>query len=252
MTAPAAKTAAATGAASTAGTAAAGARSVQLTIRAALLRDVTRLWPALDPARLDKTFPGWLRAMITLTRGYHSQSAQAAALYYRHARTDAIQSPTPRSIIRLAAPPSDEWMGRAFGFAGPGMLTRDTVRPNTALTTTLGTAARVALDGGRTTVLNTVHADPVAVGWYRVTDGAPCAFCALLAARGIAYKTQKTAGFQSHNLCGCNAAPAFSRNQPLPEISRVAAQLYADHAEGTGTGNQLPAFRKAWDAHLAS
>lgn len=257
MTAPAAtQTRAAAG--TTALTLAATARAVQLAIRAQLLRDVTRLWPALDRKRLDETFPGWLQAMITLVTGYHGQSAEAAARFYQQARTHAIESPTPSTLIQRAAVPSIEWMSRAFGFSGPGMLSRDLVRPNTALSTTLGTASRIALDGGRTTVEKTVKRDPAAVGWYRITDGAPCAFCALVASRGIVYKDEMTAGrtadrkfigdgeFKYHNDCGCSAAPAFSRNQELPAMSKLAAQIY----EERGSGDALNAFRRAWEAHL--
>jgi hypothetical protein len=224
------------------------ARLVQLAIRAALLRDVARLWPALDAKRLDETFPGWLRAMTVLVTNYHGQSAAAASRFYRQARTLAIESPTPSALVKLAPVPSPEWMARAFGFSGPGMLSRDTVRPNTALSTTLGTAARVGLDGGRTTILNTVEADKVAIGWYRVTDGDPCAFCALLASRpviggkGALYRSEKTADFKSHNDCGCSAAPMFSRDQELPALSHEAAFVY----ENRGDGSALEAFRQAW------
>lgn len=228
-------------------TVAASARAVQLTIRAQLLRDVARLWPLLDVKRLDETFPGWIRAMSLLVTDYHGQSAAAAARFYQQAREHAIQSPTPYRLIRLAPAPSPDWLDRAFGFSGPGMLSRDTARPNTALSTTLGTAARVALDGGRTTVLDTAQADPVAIGWYRVTDGQPCAFCALLASRGVVYK-QDTAGFKSHNDCGCFGAPAFTHDQQLPAISLEAQRVYRER----GKGPALAAFRKAWDEHQQS
>lgn len=226
--------------------AAASARAVQLTIRAALMRDVARLWPALDVKRLDETFPGWLRAMALLVGNYHGQSAQAAARFYRAARAQATESPAPASLVALAAKPSPEWMSKAFGFSGPGMLSRDQVRPGTALSTTLGTASRIALDGGRTTVLQTVKKDPVAVGYYRLTDGQPCAFCALLASRGVVYK-KHTVDFKSHNDCGCFGAPAFSHDQELPEINQRAAQVYLER----GKGPTLVAFRKAWAEHQA-
>lgn len=227
--------------------AATAARSVQLTIRAQLLRDVARLWPVLDVKRLDETFPGWLRAMSMLVTNYHGQSAVAASRFYRAVRSQAIQSPTPSSLIRLAPPPDEDWLARAFGFSGPGMLTQDTARPGTALSTTLGTAARIGLDGGRTTIIDTVHADPVAVGWYRLTDGSPCAFCALLASRGIAYKSEASADFKSHNDCGCSAAPAFTHGQELPAISRDAQRVYRER----GKGDAMTAFRKAWAEHQA-
>lgn len=224
-------------------------RGAQLAIRAALVAEAAKLWPLLDTQRIAATFPGWVAAMIALVRDYHRQSAQAAAAAYRLARSQAIQSPTPMSLIRLAPDPDPQWMRAAFGYSGPGLLDRDTARPGTALSTTLGTASRIALDGGRQTVLDTVRADPVAVGWYRVTDGHPCAFCAMLAGRGVVYKSHETASFKSHNDCGCVDAPAFSHEQRIPALNQTAADIYDQHARGHG--NQLAAFRKAWNDHQA-
>lgn len=238
-------------------TVAAAARAVQLAIRAALLRDVAKLWPMLDPKRVDETFGPWLTAMSAVIGSYRGQSATAAGRFYQSVRAHALQSPTPASLIQLAPAAEPELLQRAFGYAGPGMLSRDTARPNTALSTTLGTAARIVMDAGRQTTVRTVENDPAAVGWYRITDGAPCAFCALMASRGIVYKDEKSAGrnanrrfegegeFKYHNDCGCDAAPAFSRDQPLPELSRRAAQVYLER----GDGDALKAFRKSWDAH---
>lgn len=132
------------------------------------------------------------------------------------------------------------------------MLNRDTAQPNTALSTTLGTASRIVMDGSRTTITDTIAADPVAVGWYRLTDGHPCAFCAMLASRGITYKSEKTADFQSHNDCGCTAAPAFSRDQELPDVNHEALSVYRDATRGVKSGGQLAAFRQAWDARTPS
>lgn len=238
------------------------ARAVQLQVRAALLLDVAKLWPLLDAKRLDQTFPGWLQAMILLLRNYHGQSSAAAAAFYSKARAEAIGTPIRADLMKLADLPSEEWISEALGYSGPGMLTRDTARPGTALSTTLGTSARIALDGGRTTVEQTMHSDPRAVGYYRITDGQPCAFCALMASRGVVYKTELAAGreankrftgdgeFKYHNDCGCIAAPAFSDKQPLPALSNLAARIYDDHA--AGERDQLAAFRKAWDAYQSA
>jgi hypothetical protein len=223
------------------------ARTAQLAVRAQVMRDVARLWPLLDKNRLRDTFPAWLAAMIQLVTGYHAQSSREAGRYYQSARAQALLSPTPAELIRLAPAPAEEWMSKAFGFSGPGMLSKDTARPNTALSTTLGTASRIALDGGRTTILDTVKQDPASVGWYRVTDGRPCAFCALLASRGVVYK-QDTVGFKAHNDCGCFGAPAFRNGPPLPDITKDAQRVYRER----GKGPALPAFRKAWAEHLAS
>lgn len=235
---------------------AAAARAVQLAIRAQLMRDVIALWPSLDPKRLDATWPGWIRAMSLLVTNYHGQSAVAASATYRAAREQATHSPAPRSLIKLAPAPSQDWLDRAFGYSGPGQFQRDIARPNTALSTTLGTASRVALDGGRTTLIESVKYDPVALGWYRVTDGDPCAFCALLASRpamkhedgsfrkGSLYHSEETASFLAHDHCGCSAAPVFSASQDLPDVSQLAAEVY----QNRGEGDALNAFRRAWES----
>jgi hypothetical protein len=219
------------------------ARVMQLAIRAQLLRDVTQLWPMLDRKRLDETWPGWIRAMSLLVRNYHGQSAQAAASSYRAAREHATHSPAPRSLIRLAPPPSQDWLDKAFGYSGPGQFQRDAARPNSALSTTLGTAARITLDGARTTTLLTMQDDPVALGWFRVTDDDPCAFCALLASRGLVYKAE-TVGFEAHNDCACYGMAAFSRDIELSKVAQEAAKVYRNR----GKGPALKAFRKAWES----
>lgn len=248
--------------------AATSARAVQLAIRAALMRDVAQLWPMLDAKRLTETFPAWLQAMMTLTRSYHGQSSVAAGIAYRAARQDFTQSPAPVSLIKVAPAPDPQWMTKAFGYAGPGMLTRDTAQPGTALSTTLGTASRIALDGGRTTTLGTTLADPVAVGWYRVTDAKPCAFCALLASRGVVYKEHSfnasdarfhgVGEFKVHNDCSCGLLPAFSRSHALPDVSTEADQVYRDRnkilrdlGKNPKDYTAMQAFRIAWAARQA-
>src|SRR5437764_3679230 len=89
-------------------------RAVQLAIRAHLLRDVARLWPALDKNRLNETWPGWISAMRLLVSNYHGQSASAAATVYREARRQATHSPAPRSLVKLAPAPEPEWLDKAF------------------------------------------------------------------------------------------------------------------------------------------
>jgi hypothetical protein len=139
-----------------------------------------------EPA--GETWPGWLRAMSLLITNYRGQSSFAAGRSYQAMRERRRCSRPPRAADQAGARPPQEWLDRALGFSGPGMLNKDTAQPGTALSTTLGTAARIALDGGRTTTLDTVKADPAAVGWWRMTDGDPCHFCAMLASRGIVFK----------------------------------------------------------------
>jgi hypothetical protein len=237
---------------------ASAARTAQLGIRARLMVDVAKLWPLLDRKNVSATFPGWLEAMKSVTRLYHRESSAAAGAAYRQAREVATLSPAPESLVRIADDPVDEWLEKAFRYSGPALLDKDTARPNTALSTTIGTASRIAQDGGRVTTLETTAADPVALGWYRVTGPNPCAFCALLASRGIVYhgdafdrsdaRFHGEGEFKVHNHCSCILAPAFSRDQELPASSKVALDVYRHR----GKGPALPAFRKAWAEHTAA
>lgn len=228
-------------------------RTIQLALSAALAKDVARLWPNLDRKRLDETFPNWLQLMVRLVARYHGMSSLASSIYYRDARQAHLGLPTPDSLLKLAPAPSDEWMTRAFGYSGPGLLRDGAFQDSSALSTTQGTAVRIAQSGSRQTILQTVAADQKALGYYRVTDGQPCAFCALLASRvalkgrGALYKSKESASFKAHNDCGCTAAPLFSHDQALPEVSTRAAEVYRNR----GSGPALGAFRKAWNQHLA-
>ncbi|MCW2898479.1 MAG: hypothetical protein JWO67_744 [Streptosporangiaceae bacterium] len=221
------------------------------------MRDVVKLWPLLNKARLAETFPGWLTAMTSLITNYHGQSSAAAATFYRAARATALQSPTPGSLIKPAPSPDPQWVTRALGFSGPGMLSRDTAQPGTALSTTLGTASRIALDGGRTTIGQTVQADPAAVGWFFLTDGDPCHWCAMIASRGVVFKEhsmdRSNARFigegtaKVHNKCGCTLSPAFSRSQQLPPLNDAADDVWQQSTAGLSGDAARAAFRKAWN-----
>lgn len=242
--------AASTGAAVQAGQ----SRTVQAALAVALSADVAKLWTQLDPKRLDQTFPTWLALMKQLTSRYQAMSSLAATIYYNDVRTAHVGIPAPDRLLQLAPAPTPEWMDKAFGYSGPGLLQNGAYQDSTALSTTQGTAVRIAQSGARSTILNAVKDDPKAIGWYRVTDGSPCPFCALLASRvamkgrGSTYRTKESASFKAHNDCGCTAAPLFSRDQALPTLNLRAAEVYRNR----GPGPALGAFRKAWNDHLAA
>lgn len=94
----------------------------------------------------------------------------------------------------------------------------------------LGAASRQVLNGGRDVTQDLVEADDAAVGWIRVTDGDPCAFCALMASRGPVYKSDAadSGGFEAHDNCACIAKPVFSRKAPWPGRAREFRALYDD------------------------
>src|SRR5690606_32687268 len=97
--------------------------------------------------------------------------------------------------------------------------------------------------GGRRQVIDTVRDDPVALGWYRVTDGDPCAVCALLASRGAVYRSQESASFGAGPPCGCWRGPAFSLGKFREDRSGEWTDLYRTGPRGHR--DKLNAFRRA-------
>ena len=86
--------------------------------------------------------------------------------------------------------------------------------------TRVSMAARgIVLDATRNMTLHTARAN--GGRWRRVTDGHPCAFCAMLASRGPVY-AEDTVDFQSHRKCGCTSEMCFE--SPDEWIAEYATQ----------------------------
>jgi hypothetical protein len=107
-------------------------------------------------------------------------------------------------------------------------------------------AVRLALDGGRETLLDTMRDDQRALGWARSASGNACAFCAMLASRGPVYK-EDSAGFQSHDGCGCTPEPVFDEDADWPAGSREYQQMWKDLTDGQSGPDAINAFRRGFD-----
>jgi len=83
------------------------------------------------------------------------------------------------------------------------------------------------------------------LGWCGVSDGVPCAFCALLASRGAVSKTQQSASFEAHPSCGCLAEPAFTLDKFRDDRSREWNDLYRTATRGHR--DKLNAWRRAFE-----
>lgn len=226
-------------------------RQTQLEIRAELLALVAQLWPDLNLENPATSWPRWLGDMTTLLDRFHQELAREAATLYRGIRQ--LELGDPGSAV-LADLPAEEWLTKALGYAAPGVYEikrRAGLEPaqasDAALTQTLGVSSRIAMDGARTTTIDSAAADVVRVGWYRVTDGDPCAFCALMASRGAVYRSAESAGQENdwHNDCGCTVASTFLRKKVTTGIGHEAAGIYQSVAH-LPNPERLPAFRKAW------
>lgn len=116
-----------------------------------------------------------------------------------------------------------------------------------------GAATRHVLTGGRQSLLTLVEGDMRAIGWIRVTDGDPCAFCAMLASRGAVYKQDSFSQsdprftgpgeFKVHASCACTMEVVYSRQAAWPGRAAEFHRLWRDNIEGRYSGKDA---RNAW------
>lgn len=235
-------------------------RRAQLQIRAKALQDYTRLWPVWEGD--EDSFIKLVLAAIVLVKGYQLISSQTAGNYFQSFRI--AEDAKGDALTKLADPVDEDKIRAALFATGQNAVKRSLESGKSpehargvALTRTSGAVTTQVLNGGRETLLGSVRDDKSALGWSRVTDGDPCSFCALLAGRGPVYKSEKTADFQAHGDCGCNAEPVYSRDAEWPGRAREFHDLYNEaihEANETdeldrGTSNDLlNAFRRKYEA----
>lgn len=193
-------------------------RQGQLRIRAQALQSYTELWPIWEGD--EDSFLKLVVATVILAKTYHSISSTYAGSYFQSYR---MAEGAPGDAVARLAEPVDEAAVRTSMYVTGQTGLRDALKSgkspeearDVAFTRTSGSVSRHVLSGGRGTILKSVAEDKAALGWTRVTDGNPCAFCALLAGRGPVYKEEGTADFQAHDHC----VPAGTLvSGPLPEL----------------------------------
>jgi hypothetical protein len=236
-------------------------RQAQLQIRAQALQAYVAAWPLWHGD--ETSFQGLLDVVAPLIRATHGLSASLAASYFTAFRA-AEQIPGDSAPV-LAATIDDSLVRGTLHVTGREM-TRQALEAGqspqaamrSALIRTSGTTTRLVLAGGRDTIIESSAKDKLAVGWARVTADKPCAFCALLAARGPVY-THETVDFKAHDHCSCAAEPHY-RGSDWPGRGREFHDLYnratseasaaGDLRRGT-SNDLLNAFRRAFDATSA-
>ncbi|MCA1191623.1 hypothetical protein [Saccharopolyspora sp. 6V] len=251
-------------------------RARQLAVRAAFLREFLALWPLLDPIRLDETAPVWLDLVVSLSERYRRESAARAAAYYAAFRgMEATElDPTLVALDLDALAAANAAVRTSLMVTGPIGIKSKTARGRTpeaaariALIDASGAGSRHVLDAGREALREQVANDPAKPLWARITDEAPCDFCAMLASRGAVYVTRqsalhssnrrRTAGTRSrwgeayHDNCGCTAEPQFSGSS-LPDRNVYYQALWESATKGKSGKSARAAFREALKADRAT
>lgn len=176
--------------------------------------EIRSAWPTLDLSDLDGSFEAWLAEVAPVVGASRATSARLAGNYYMVLRS--LEVPGGRPIVpSLAEVVSPEQLATSLRVTGPvavkSAVGRGVLLDIAAPIADQGSAnagMRLALNGGRETLMETIKTDPAAQRWERVTSDNPCAFCEMLAGRGAVYK-EDTVDFEAHDGCSCSAEPGF-------------------------------------------
>lgn len=191
----------------------------------------------------------WLAAQLEILRRYHSQSQDLTEAYVEAYRV--AEGVASASIERIAFPLQEMTSVALVGgpyevknFIGKGASAD--VAMGKGFNKFSGLLRRQVLSGGRMMIDATTAGDSNAIGWRRVTDGNPCAFCAMLASRGPVYRSAEKAsavagsGLRYHRHCGCTAEIVYGEWKPTDLEQKFidsydSAAREADREDGVRT-----------------
>lgn len=234
---------------------------------------------------INGTWPATEAALVEVVRQRGAQSVLLSQRAYQLIR-DAENIPGV-ATVRGAGSFDVDLLVRNLRVAGPGSAAEglfngwaDPVRTTT--TRVAGESSRFTMNRGRNSMHNSAMADKQCIGWVRVTDGNPCAFCRTLASRGPVYKSEDAAvatrakfgkgrttkndkldrrsrgkpggkasaiwsdranGFRAHAHCACQARPIYSREDPLLSRSEQFLEEYEKATLADPGGDPINAYR---------
>lgn len=256
-------------------------------------REFARLWPAWTITD-RRGFDRLVDVTLPLIEARQLASATEAARYLsafamvEGAAAPSIADRPEFDRDRAAASMYATGQSQASRALAAGMSAA-AVRQQTLVTLT-GSVVRHSLNGGRQLIEDTVVTETGGIqGWMRVTGPSPCAFCAMVAARGPVYTSQDAAsqvvgrmgkwdrkalgdsvldprrpirergnrqlGDPYHDHCVCTAEPFYEGSQMSPQSEQFAQMWDEAQANGTASGtsnDMLNNFRQLLDRRLTT
>ena len=192
-------------------------RKAQVRLAAPLVESSRQVWDSLlSLDDLDGSAALWSSVQLESMRSAFGRSAALADPYiaaYRFAeigeRAGFIARPKfnvagAAVTLRVAGPVAvKSFIKRGYAPERAFSMARDGLA---------GRSQEWALRGGRATVIGTGVGDRKATGSRRVSDGDPCAFCAMLVARDLTVGDFRDRGFKAHKMCGCTEELVYGEN----------------------------------------
>lgn len=222
-----------------------GLQKSQAQVAALVMYQFAKVWASLDVDDLPGTLPQVTTMAQTLVQQWGQVAAVVAAEYYADERAQLRNLVSPFTPMPAETAPPEE-VEKAVKWATKGLWSK-TPDVEAAQVLTQGAVTKMALDPARETVIQSVKQDPAAIGWARITDGDPCAFCAMLASRGPVYKSEQQAGFEAHDHCKCSAAPFFSKDDAALLSSKHLYDEWKRVTHGHSGRGAIRAWRDYWD-----
>jgi hypothetical protein len=220
---------------------------------------IVALRALLNPSNLDDSFRAYVAAMYPILGGARSEAATLAAAYYDAHRLAAGVTGQAPEIARADALTLAQTAASLL-FTGPVTIKQQLANGNSISTAlrfaeaaTSRAMFRHTANAGRGTIFATAERDRRALGYARVTDGSPCAFCAMLASRGAVYKTDGSGGGRGsahryHDGCNCTVQAVYTNDDEIPGDGGAYADLWADSTKGVSGQEKARAFRRAYEA----
>lgn len=217
---------------------------------ATVVRRLNRLLQSADPNDIDAWFAKHERDIVEMIYDGWQSNRTLAAIYLRdHAAanrtfTTVHQALFNRNQVRTSVLVTGPVrFKQAIANGGSPAAALRLMRKALG-----GSAYRHSANGSRDTVMNTVKNSRTIRGYRRVSDGNPCAFCAMLIGRGAVYE-KDTASFQAHDKDGCVPEPEYRPKGSYKETGEAARlfQLWKDSGAQDLTGKAaIAAFRAAY------
>lgn len=263
-------------------------RAMQAKTAIAVAKILFNRWGEVEPTNLAGTGAVWLRDAVSAVLAGQDRARSNADAYFAQVRrlqapgASPFTPPNPR-------PPNAEQIRKSLEFTGISTTAREVFRvesvregvrdvPNTdqesedrtsegrkrqimedGIARAAAAAVRHITTAGQERILDSVDADPVAIGWARSTKPGCCFFCAMLASRGFVYKEDSfdesdprftgPGTAKVHDSCGCGMRPAFNRNDPAPERNEALESLWIDMKDEKKPGeSDIQAWRRIYEA----
>lgn len=227
-------------------------RAQVIAVGRAVVRPVRATAGRASVGDVDSWFDSVLDRLLHIIRGGWVTSRTLGDRYVReHARVEG------RAVVPEPALWVPDRVTTSLRVTGPVEFKRhleltgnETAAKRVMAKTMSASAQRHALAGERDTVAQTAAASDVIVGWRRVTDGNPCAFCAMLAGRGAVYG-QTSVHFDAHDGDECTAEPLYE-HEDEPETVLALQEQWRQATAGTSGKAALRAWRRHWDEQRGS